>query len=81
MAEGADENGGATAQLGGISLTNELIFGQSKSGSSDFLQFKQLEATGSAKNQLYLVCQRCNCRIMAPGYGTLVKKEVSFLQF
>lgn len=78
MAEGADGNGGATAQLGGISLTNELIFGQSKSGSSDFTQFKQLEVTESDKNQLYLVCRHCNCRIMGPGYGTLVKKEVTF---
>ena len=76
MAECAAGNGGATAQLGGISLTNELIFGQSKSGSSDFTQFKQLEVMESDKNRLHLVCRHCNCRIMAPGYGILVKKEV-----
>lgn len=75
MAE-AGRNGGAAAQTGGITLTNELIFGQSKSASSKFLQFKDLEGAGSDKNRLHLICLHCNCKIMAPGYATLVKKEV-----
>ena len=78
MAEG-DETSGASAQTRGIALTNELIFGQSKSGSSSFLQFKDLEEAESGKNALYLVCLHCNCKIMAPGFATLVKKEVRLL--
>ena len=76
MAEG-DEASGASAPTGGITLTNELIFGQSKSESSTFLQFKDLEgAESEGKNAHHLVCLHCNCKIMSPGFGTLVKKEV-----
>ena len=79
MAEGDNSSAanGASSQIGGIKLTNDIIFGQSKSGSSNFVRFKELEEVGSGKNKLYLVCLRCNCKIMAPGYATLVKKEVS----
>ena len=75
MAERQD-TGGASGQVGGITLTNDLIFGQSKSESSQFIQFKELEEPESNKNKLFLVCLHCNCKIMAPGFGTLVKKEV-----
>ena len=83
MAEGESASGdgacGATSeqQIGGIKLTNDIIFGQSKSGSSNFVRFKDLDDVGSEKNKLYLVCLHCNCKIMAPGYATLVSKEVS----
>ena len=79
MAEGdgsAADGGSSQQQIGGIKLTNDIIFGQSKSGSSNFVQFKDLEEVGSEKNKLYLVCLHCNCKIMGPGYATLVKKEV-----
>ena len=81
MAEGdstcsAADGASSQQQIGGIKLTNDIIFGQSKSGSSNFVQFKDLDDAESEKNKLYLVCLHCNCRIMAPGYATLVKKEV-----
>ena len=76
MAEAGESADGASSQIGGITLTNDIIFGQSKSGSSNFVQFKDLEDVGSEKNKLYLVCLHCNCKIMAPGYATLVAKEV-----
>lgn len=78
MAEGdsASASTGGTQQIGGIQLTNDIIFGQSKSESSNFVQFKDLEEVESGKNKLYLVCLHCNCKIMAPGYATLVKKQV-----
>ncbi len=80
MAEGDSASAGAdgdgSQQIGGIKLTNDIIFGQSKSESSKFVQFKDLEDVGSEKNKLYLVCLHCNCKIMAPGYATLVKKQV-----
>ena len=80
MAEGKDIPASSGA-AGGITLTNELIFGQSKSGSSNFLKFKELEGAGAEKNKLFLVCLHCNCKIMAPGFATLVKKEVCFNLF
>ena len=78
MAEGDSSSaGGAGAQqIEGIQLTNDIIFGQSKSESSNFVQFKDLEEVESGKNKFYLVCLHCNCKIMAPGYATLVKKQV-----
>lgn len=77
MAEGDSASAGSGAQqIGGIQLTNDIIFGQSKSESSNFVQFKDLEEVESGKNKLYLVCLHCNCKIMAPGYATLVKKQV-----
>jgi hypothetical protein len=79
MAEGdssASACAGGSQQIGGIKLTNDIIFGQSKSDSSKFVQFKDLEDVGSEKNKLSLVCLHCNCKIMAPGYATLVKKQV-----
>ena len=67
---------GTSNQIEGITLTNDIIFGQSKSGSSQFLRFNDLGEVGAEKNKLYLVCLHCNCKIMAPGYATLVHKEV-----
>ena len=77
MAESIEGESTASATPGGIALTNELIFGQSKSGSSNFIKFQELEGAGSDKNKLFLICLHCNCKIMAPGYATLVKKEVT----
>ena len=76
MAEGDSSSADGAQQLGGIQLTNDIIFGQSKSESSNFVQFKDLEEVESGKNKLYLICLHCNCKIMAPGYATLVKKQV-----
>ena len=42
-------------------ITSGLMLGQSKS---------------TGKNKMVLVCQLCRCRVIRPGYATLVDKEV-----
>ena len=77
MADGENAGDGACAQIGGFQLTNDIIFGQSKSESTNFVQFKNLEETELGKNRHFLVCLRCNCKILAPGYATLIEREVN----
>ena len=71
MAEG---EGAGSIPISG--LTAELLMSQSKSGSEDLLDFGQLENASDGKNKLFLVCEHCKCKVMRPGYGTLVEKQV-----
>ena len=56
----------------------ELVLGQSKSKSENFQEFGELdpETVGSDKNKVFIVCRSCKCKVLKPGYGTLVEKEV-----
>lgn len=57
-------------------ITSGLMLGQSKSTGEEFLDFPDLENPREGKNKFVLVCQHCKCRVLRPGYGTLVDKEV-----
>ena len=57
-------------------IASGLMLGQSKSTSEQFLGFSELEQPGDGKNKMVLVCQQCRSRVLKPGYGTLVDKEV-----
>lgn len=57
-------------------ITSGLMVGQSKSTGEQFLGFSELEQPGDGKNKMVLVCQQCKSRVLRPGYGTLVDKEV-----
>ena len=56
-----------------------LVLGQSKSKSENFVEFGDLdpETVGEEKNNVFLVCRSCRCKILKPGYGKLVEKEVN----
>ena len=57
-----------------------LVLGQSKSKSESFQEFGDLdpETVGAAdKNGVFLVCRSCRCKVLKPGYGKLVDKEVN----
>lgn len=60
--------------LDGLSL--DMISGQSKSESEEFVQFAEVENPKEGKNRLLLVCKHCKCKVMGGGYGTLVENEV-----
>ena len=55
-----------------------LVLGQSKSKSESFREFGELDAetVGAEKNAVFLVCRSCRCKVLKPGYGTLVEREV-----
>lgn len=79
MAEGGSQappSGGGAAPVANISA--DILMGQSKSSAAKFVQFKELPEPHTGNNKLYLVCVHCKCTVMAPGYGLLVNKEVSF---
>lgn len=79
MAEG---EGGSPSQPRGENgpsmdeITSGLIAGQSKSTGEEFLQFSDLANPREGKNELVLVCNYCRCRVIKPGYATLVDREV-----
>lgn len=81
MAEGSSEPppGEETAGEGPSveEVTRGLVSGQSKSKGEEFLQFGELENPKEGKNKLVLVCQHCRCKVIKPGFATLVDKEVS----
>lgn len=60
-----------------IQLSAELIAGQSKSKAESFLQFADVNESEDGRNTLVLVCKFCKCKVLKPGYGTMMKKEVS----
>lgn len=57
-------------------IASGLMLGQSKSTGEQFLGFSELEQPRDGKNKMVLVCQQCRSRVLKPGYGTLVDKEV-----
>ena len=57
-------------------VANVSLSHQSKSGSESFLEFGALEGAGEGKNSVFLVCRYCKCKVLRPGYGTLVEREV-----
>lgn len=79
MAEGqeppGDSGGGGRGVDPGEAL-QELIARQSKSSSESFVEFSELEKPEEGKNQKFLICVHCQCKVMKPGYGKLVEKEV-----
>ena len=88
MAEGgsgsppAEPSSGAEAGSGGPNMeeiTAGLVAGQSKSKDCVFMKFSEIEEPSSedGKNKLYLICQICKCKVLKPGFGTLVEREVS----
>lgn len=81
MAEGGSNSGVSADQTGENgppmdAITAGLMSGQSKSTSEEFLQFSDLENPREGKNKLMLVCLHCKCKVIKPGYATLVDKEV-----
>ncbi len=67
---------------GGVNMeeiTAGLVSGQSKSKDSVFMKFSELaepSCDGEGKNKLHLVCLMCKCRVLRPGFGSLVEREV-----
>ena len=57
----------------------DMIETQSKSKAEEFIQFSDVVNPGEGKNKLFLVCEHCKCRVIRPGYATLVEKEVLLL--
>jgi hypothetical protein len=55
-----------------------LKLGQSKSTGDVFVGFSDLESPQEGKNRMVLVCQHCKCRVIRPGYATLVDREVCY---
>ena len=77
MAEGqepAGDSGGGGSEAG--QALQMLIAQQSKSLSESFVEFSELEKPEDGKNQKILICVHCRCKVMKPGYGRLVEKEV-----
>jgi len=58
-------------------LSVGMIMGQSKSKAEEFMTSEDVDLTENVKNTLVLVCQYCKCKVLKPGYGTLVKNKVS----
>ena len=43
------------------------------------MEFGDVERPEEGKNKMFLVCDYCKCKVMRPGYGKLVEKEVGSL--
>ena len=71
MAEGTTDD----TSSAGLCACDGTSSRQSKSSSASFLEFRELEETGEAKNSVYLVCRSCRCKVLKPGYATLVERE------
>lgn len=61
-------------------LSSALSSRQSKSSSEIFLEFSELENSRGDKNSKCLVCRHCKCKVLKPGYGTLLEREVNISQ-
>ena len=81
----ADGSGGTTKPSGSegdgssIDPSSALSSRQSKSSSDMFLEFSELENMREDKNSKCLVCRHCKCKVLKPGYGTLLEREVRLL--
>ena len=76
MAEGTGEPSASGQIPAGLGISAEKLMGQSKSSAEEFVDFKDLSEPQEGTNKLFLVCFNCKCKVMCPGYGTLVEKEV-----
>lgn len=82
MAEGQElpqDSGGEGIGAQQVEALQQLIARQSKSSSEAFIEFSELEKPEEGKNQMFLICVHCQCKVMKPGYGRLVDKEVRCL--
>ena len=75
MAEGSD-NSKAPETNEATPNSDTASAHQSKSSSESFLEFSELEGMGEGKNAVFLVCRYCRCKVLRPGYGTLIEREV-----
>lgn len=64
---------------GDAGAANGVAPRQSKSSSQSFLDFGELEGAGEGKNRACLVCKSCRCKVLKPGFATLVEREVKTL--
>lgn len=72
----SSENSGAGSGPSMDEIAAGLKLGQSKSTGDVFIGFSELDNPREGKNKMVLVCQHCKCRVIRPGYATLVDKEV-----
>lgn len=77
MAEGTDQSSNTGKPPAALVISEEKLMGQSKSSADNFVQFKDLSEPQEGTNKLVMVCLYCMCKIIRPGYGSLVEKEVS----
>ncbi len=76
MAEGTGGPSASGQIPAGLVISADKLMGQSKSSAEKFVDFKDLSEAQEDTNKLILVCFNCKCKVMSPGYGTLVEKEV-----
>ena len=81
MAEGDRAREGSTEEQAPPTLavsaeTLTGLMGQSKSSADELVEFKDLSEPKEGKNKLILVCFNCKCKIIRPGYCSLIEKEV-----
>ena len=84
MAEcgGTTDNSSAPVEDGatGLGASPQVPLPQSKSLAESFLEFGQLEpgtaVGGEGKNSMCLICRTCRCKVLKPGFGTLMEREV-----
>ena len=67
---------GSDGEASSAGVTEALPPRQSKAASQSFLDFGELEGAGEGKNRAYLVCKSCRCKVLKPGFATLVEREV-----
>ena len=79
MAEGGREGSSGEKAPDTLAVSPEALMGQSKSSAEELLEFRDLSAPKEGKNKLILVCFNCKCKIIGPGYCSLIEKEVSTL--
>lgn len=76
MAENNSSMNGGDAAPSMDEITSGLNLGQSKAVGDHFIAFSGLEDPREGKNKMVMVCQHCKCKVIRPGYATLVDKEV-----
>ena len=80
MAENSTQQSNGDSGAGSGPTMDEIAaglkLGQSKSTGDVFIGFSEVENPREGKNKMVLVCQHCKCRVIRPGYATLVEKEV-----
>ena len=77
LSEGDSGTGaGAGGRYISLAQLQQALAGQSKSGAKVFVQFSDLENPEEGKNRAYIICAHCQCKVLKPGFGKLVEKEV-----
>lgn len=75
MAESNDASAPEGAPLSVLDASS--LSGQSKSSSESFQEFDEIDL--SNKDKYFLICIHCKCKVMRASVGTLIQKEVSWL--